>query len=130
VLLGGVTLCDENCEVSFEFGLVNAHFPEVYSNIIPLIWNADFHQSLNTFVLEPTKMAVYGSLNITIGGLAFIWPTSEHAYYHDTPTGRVLLSSIRFHEGKYFALGSDFLHRFILRLKHGSHRRLHIAKNP
>ncbi|TGZ73406.1 hypothetical protein CRM22_001537 [Opisthorchis felineus] len=130
ITMGGVTLCDRNCEVSFELGLVNAFFPEAYSGIISLIWNVDFHWDFNTFVLQRTALTRYAAVSITVEDLVFTWPTQEHAYDHTTPLGeRVLLSSIRFHDKKYFALGTDFLHRIKLRMKSGRPDYLEVAKN-
>lgn len=78
--MGGVLLCDKNCEVSFELGQVNAFFPIAYHSIISLIWNADFQEAFNTFPLRSDLLERYDPLTIAVGDLVLTWPTKEHAY--------------------------------------------------
>ncbi|KER19068.1 hypothetical protein T265_15676, partial [Opisthorchis viverrini] len=129
--MGGVVLCEEQCEVSFELGLVHAYFPEAYSGIISLVWNTDFQPQLNTFSLNRDALARYDPLSITVEDTVFTWPTNEHVSDHTTERGDVhLLSNIRFHDKSYFALGTDFLHRIKLRLKARGTTYVEVAKNP
>ncbi|TGZ60672.1 hypothetical protein CRM22_008420 [Opisthorchis felineus] len=124
-------LCERNCEVSFELGLSRAYFPRIHVGAVEHIWAVNYDQRHNAIPLDRDRLRSYGALQMQLRDMLFTWPTNEHAY--DLPVangGSVFASSIRFHDNKWFALGTDFLHRLKLRLRPGEVCTIDVAKNP